>query len=156
MECIINRPVNKNLLNLLLYLRRNYTNVEAKYRNNNVNILNKNKQSHPYGKIHNWRSKKVFCDDILKQVIYNKGKKKQFTSLKIRKKILNDYLFKDGLVGINKPYGISARTSSEEPNSKKFPSGIPHEVDYTLTDVLPLLSKELSYESLCIIRTPER
>lgn len=62
----------------------------------------------------------------------------------------------DGLVGLNKPYGISARIPDDNSNRNKSPSGIVHEVSYTLSDVLPMLAKELNYESLQIIRTPEK
>lgn len=52
-----------------------HANPEPKYRKHNKNILDQDKKSHPYGKIHNWRSKQIFIEDMLKQVIYNKGKK---------------------------------------------------------------------------------
>ncbi|KAG8040716.1 hypothetical protein G9C98_002712 [Cotesia typhae] len=62
----------------------------------------------------------------------------------------------DGLVAINKPYGISARPFEFEKKKQQTISGIFNEKKYVLTDAVPNIAKELGYESLVIAKTPEK
>ncbi|KAK0168990.1 hypothetical protein PV327_002744 [Microctonus hyperodae] len=120
---------------LLFNIRLNHTNGQAKYPKSKKNIMDKTAALHPYRKIHPWKSLTDFTDNILEQIIYNK----------------------DGLVAINKPYGISARP--QDPNvirKKNLPSGIVDEKNYTITDTLPSIATKLGYDSLQIVKTPER
>lgn len=84
------------------------------------------KELHPYEEIHHWKSVTEFSEDILANIIFNK----------------------DGLVAINKPYGIRRGEGNH-------PYGIPNAVKYTLEDAVPYISKQLGYPSLTIFKCPE-
>ncbi|XP_054006448.1 pseudouridylate synthase RPUSD4, mitochondrial-like [Hylaeus anthracinus] len=85
---------------------------------------------HPYKQIHPWKSLQEFADYIATNVIYNEN----------------------GLVALNKPYGISHR-KTEVKTVRHF---IPNAVDYTLEDALPYIAKRLNYSKLTLIRKPEK
>lgn len=60
-------------------------------------------------------------------------------------------------MAINKPYGISARPRGTNAITKKnTPSGIIGEKNYTIADTLPSIAAKLGYDSLKIVKTPER
>ncbi|XP_008544089.1 mitochondrial mRNA pseudouridine synthase RPUSD3 [Microplitis demolitor] len=136
MENIIMKSMmNHQVLRVLGYARLSHTQANPKYPDKKKNIMTKVKKTHPYRLLHPWKSKLDFCDSMIKQVIYNK----------------------DGLVAINKPYGISSRTLGEEKKGKNaIISGIFNEKKYVLTDALPLIANALGYESLVIAKTPEK
>ncbi|XP_046626589.1 mitochondrial mRNA pseudouridine synthase RPUSD3-like [Neodiprion virginianus] len=94
------------------------------------------KPLHPYKKIHPWKSIENFSQDLIDNVIYNK----------------------DGVVVLNKPYGISnfSREITSERTKWKPVAGISNSVNYTLLDVLPKISRDLGYPSLSIVKSPER
>ncbi|XP_046749518.1 mitochondrial mRNA pseudouridine synthase RPUSD3-like [Diprion similis] len=94
------------------------------------------KPLHPYKKIHPWTSIENFSQDLIDNVIYNKN----------------------GVVVLNKPYGISNFPREVTGEKAKWePSvGISNSVDYSLLDVLPKISKDLGYPSLSIVKSPER
>lgn len=60
--------------------------------------------------------------------------------------------FIDGLVILNKPYGIRCKKFN---SFKSLENKIPNSVDYTLDDALPYIAKELNYSNLNIIKSPE-
>lgn len=60
--------------------------------------------------------------------------------------------FIDGLVILNKPYGIRRKKFN---SFKSLENKIPNSVDYTLDDALPYIAKELNYSNLNIIKSPE-
>lgn len=60
--------------------------------------------------------------------------------------------FIDGLVILNKPYGIKCNKINSFKSSR---NDIPNGVDYTLDDALPYIAKELNYPNLSIIKSPE-
>ncbi|XP_015112840.1 mitochondrial mRNA pseudouridine synthase RPUSD3 [Diachasma alloeum] len=135
MENMLLRRVDRGICRYFNILRMNHTQSEAQYRTSDGNIMDKEKAIHPYRKIHPWKTKTGFSESLADSVIYNK----------------------DGLVAINKPYGISAQTlTGDEGLVNKLPSGIPNEVDYTVKDALPIIARRLGYESLRIIKTPEK
>lgn len=112
-----------------LFLKRGYR-TEPKTNEKKTGVL------HPYKNLHPWKSIDKFSDDLVESLIYNK----------------------DGVVVVNKPYGIS---NSEQTINHREPGwnssvGIANSVDYTLSDILPNLSKKLGYESLSIVESPER
>lgn len=81
-----------------------------------------NKEVHPYRRIHPWQSESEFAKDLLKNVIYHS----------------------DGIIAINKPYGISIIQQKVNANQ---PQQLTHKivgaVNYSIQDVLPYLAKEL-------------
>lgn len=87
------------------------------------NYTTAEKVVHPYWGIHPWKSEKEFTDDLLKNVIYNA----------------------DGIIAINKPYGISI--ANRKPNLNNHRMQLNHKivgaVDYAVEDTLPYLAKEL-------------
>nr|XP_050864078.1 pseudouridylate synthase RPUSD4, mitochondrial-like [Vespula vulgaris] len=97
--------------------------------------LQKEKIIHPYSKLHPWKSRESFSRYLLNNVIYNE----------------------DGLVAINKPYGISARKLliANKTYSNTY-SMVPNGVDYTLDDSLQFLAEKLGYTKLIIVKTPEK
>ncbi|XP_011877896.1 PREDICTED: RNA pseudouridylate synthase domain-containing protein 4-like [Vollenhovia emeryi] len=85
-----------------------------------------NKVVHPYCQIHPWKSLDEFAKDLLKNVIYNK----------------------DGIIAINKPYGISLLANNLETTKVQLPQRqqlhkIVGEVNYSVQDAFPYLAKEL-------------
>lgn len=88
-------------------------------------------ENHPYKHIHPWKSFRQFSDDLLNNIIYNK----------------------DGLVILNKPYGIKCR--SPDASTIHVQNNVPNGVDYTLNDALPYIAKQLNYLNLTIVRYPE-
>ncbi|XP_063980981.1 mitochondrial mRNA pseudouridine synthase RPUSD3-like [Diachasmimorpha longicaudata] len=135
MKTMMLKRVDGMICRCFYILRMNHTKTNAQYRTNDRNIMDKEKQIHPYRKIHPWKTKSGFSESLADSVIYNK----------------------DGLVAINKPYGISSRTPvGDEIPVNKLPSRIPGEVNYTVKDALPAIAKRLGYESLSIIKTPEK
>nr|XP_033323022.1 mitochondrial RNA pseudouridine synthase rpusd4-like [Megalopta genalis] len=95
-------------------------------------ILHKHSEidTHPYKQIHPWRSLTEFSNDLVRNVIYNN----------------------DGLVALNKPYGIP-HTRTEVKRAKHF---IPNAVEYTLHDALPYIAEKLNYPKLIVVRKPEK
>lgn len=82
----------------------------------------KEKVIHPYRQIHPWKSKNEFANSLLKNVIYNA----------------------DGIVVINKPYGIPIYNTTKNMNSPLTNCHkIVGAVDYSIHNVLPYLAKEL-------------
>ncbi|KAG5314728.1 RUSD4 synthase, partial [Acromyrmex insinuator] len=77
---------------------------------------------HPYNRIHPWKSETEFAKDLLKNVIYNS----------------------DGIIAINKPYGISLYPKSNANRHLHLYHKIVGVADYSLQDVLPYLAKELN------------
>lgn len=89
---------------------RNYCTTEP-YRN-------ESKVIHPYRQIHPWKSENEFANDLLKNVIYNA----------------------DGIVAINKPYGIPIFNNRQNQHHHHKIVGA---VDYCVEETLPYLAKEL-------------
>ncbi|XP_043256990.1 mitochondrial RNA pseudouridine synthase RPUSD4-like [Colletes gigas] len=85
---------------------------------------------HPYKKLHPWKSLAEFSYDLVKSVFYNE----------------------DGLVALNKPYGVSHQRIHNEIGA----SDIPNFVDYTLEDALPHIAKQLNYSNLIVVKKPEK
>ncbi|XP_003707989.1 pseudouridylate synthase RPUSD4, mitochondrial [Megachile rotundata] len=85
------------------------------------------KALHPYKQIHPWKSMTEFSEDLLANIIFNE----------------------DGLVALNKPYGI------KRDGVKVSAYGVPNAVNYTLTEAVPYISKHLGYPNLAIIKCPE-
>ncbi|KYN08111.1 PREDICTED: RNA pseudouridylate synthase domain-containing protein 4-like [Cyphomyrmex costatus] len=87
----------------------------------------KQKVIHPYSQIHPWKSENEFANDLLKNVVYNS----------------------DGIIAVNKPYGIPMLNSRPNIN---VPLHLHHKIvgakDYTLNDILPYLAKELDVPML--------
>ncbi|KYM78286.1 RNA pseudouridylate synthase domain-containing protein 4 [Atta colombica] len=81
---------------------------------------------HPYNQIHPWKSENEFVKDLLKNVIYNS----------------------DGIIAINKPYGISLHPKSNINTYLHSHHKIVGAADYSLNDVLPYLAKELNVPML--------
>ncbi|XP_076635911.1 pseudouridylate synthase RPUSD4, mitochondrial [Colletes latitarsis] len=108
--------------------------LHRKLFNRNYNMENVQQKSekkiHPYKQLHPWKSLTDFSEDLVKNVIYNK----------------------DGLVVLNKPYGIIHQRIHEETIS----SNIPNFVDYTLEDALPHIAKQLNYSNLIVVKKPEK
>ncbi|KAL6254389.1 hypothetical protein P5V15_014437 [Pogonomyrmex californicus] len=100
-------------------LYRNYYTTEKILERENTET----REIHPYRRIHPWKSEREFVDDLLKNVIYNA----------------------DGIIAINKPYGIPFINKTTKSN-KVIHSNykIVGAVDYTIKDVLPYLAKELN------------
>ncbi|KAK2587123.1 hypothetical protein KPH14_002885 [Odynerus spinipes] len=109
-------------------LTRKYCTDEAKY------TLEKKKIIHPYRKLHPWKSLDKFSQYLLNNIIYNK----------------------DGLVAINKPYGISAKQPNINENADKVYSKVPNAADYTLSDSIPYIAKKLGYPELVVVKAPEK
>ncbi|XP_034949055.1 mitochondrial mRNA pseudouridine synthase RPUSD3-like [Chelonus insularis] len=130
--------INRNIFKSLFWTRLNHTEAKVKYpqiKSTSESEKSKEKSLHPYRKIHPWKSKSHFIKSIIeKHVIYNW----------------------DGLVAVNKPYGISARIDRNLVKNTEYQSGIHNEVKYTITDALPQLADELKYDSLTIVRCPEK
>lgn len=127
--------------------------------------LKKEKILHPYRKLHPWKSRESFSRYLLNNVIYERGQKVVtivFTQLTFPTRVsffLVHYLslFTDGLVAINKPYGISARKPIDINKNNSHPySIVPNGVDYTLDDSMPFLAEKLGYAELFIVKTPEK
>ncbi|XP_026300657.1 mitochondrial RNA pseudouridine synthase rpusd4, partial [Apis mellifera] len=96
-----------------------------------IKILKKNYvKNHPYGNIHPWKSLLEFSSDLVNNLIYNE----------------------DGLIILNKPYGIRSRKSNSFQSLK---NNVSNGVNYTLEDALPYIAKELNYPNLNIIKSPE-
>ncbi|EZA49789.1 hypothetical protein DMN91_003387 [Ooceraea biroi] len=95
------------------------------------------KTVHPYCNIHPWKSESEFASSVLKNVLYNA----------------------DGIVAINKPYGIpikgSFRRESSDPSIKSC-HNIVGAVDYSLETVLPYLAKQLDVPTLIPCTGSER
>uniref|UniRef100_A0A0C9RU80 Rpusd4_1 protein n=1 Tax=Fopius arisanus TaxID=64838 RepID=A0A0C9RU80_9HYME len=135
MENILLRRIHRKIYPYLNALRTFHAEAEGEYPKSNGNIMDKEKKRHPYRKIHPWKSTYGFNESLINSVLYNE----------------------DGLVAINKPYGISSRTPKpNEIQVNKLPSGIPNAVDYTVADALPVIADRLGYKSLTIIKTPEK
>lgn len=95
-------------------------------------ILKRNRmENHVYKHIHPWKSFRQFSDDLLNNIVYNK----------------------DGLVVLNKPYGI--RRISLDTSTIHVQNNVPNSIDYTLNDALPYIAKQLNYLNLTIVRCPE-
>ncbi|XP_033361184.1 mitochondrial RNA pseudouridine synthase rpusd4-like isoform X1 [Bombus vosnesenskii] len=95
-------------------------------------ILKRNyMENHPYKHIHPWKSFRQFSDDLLNNIVYNK----------------------DGLIVLNKPYGI--RRKSPDTSTIHIRNNLPNGIDYTLNDALPYIAKQLNYLNLTIVRCPE-
>ncbi|XP_051175863.1 ribosomal large subunit pseudouridine synthase C-like isoform X2 [Leptopilina boulardi] len=105
---------------------------------NYQNSKNTWKEKHPYKQIHPWKSVNEFSEFLVQNVIYNK----------------------DGLVAINKPYGIAARNRDDKDRKSRYLqeslNKISNEVNYTLTNSLPYIAKHLGYEKLTLVKAPER
>lgn len=66
-------------------------------------------------------------------------------------------IFSDGLVAIDKPYGVGI--SEPDNYSKKsflLNTGTVGNSKFCISDALPLLSRELGLNSLSLIKPPER
>ncbi|XP_043528292.1 mitochondrial RNA pseudouridine synthase rpusd4-like [Frieseomelitta varia] len=97
-----------------------------------LKILKRNYiKNHPYKHIHPWKSLSQFTDDLLNNIIYNK----------------------DGLVALNKPYGIRRRIFESEINETG--NNVPYGVNYTLEDALPYIATQLNYPNLTVVKCPE-
>lgn len=109
---------------------RTYTSNEAMY------TLQKKKKIHPYRKLHPWISHESFSQYLLDNIVYHK----------------------DGLVVINKPYGIACRRPNElsPETAHKMNTPVANAVNYTLSDSLTFLAQELGYNKLNIVKTQEK
>ena len=95
-----------------------------------VALKKSGKKRHPFKDMHPWKSITEFSTDLVNNVIYNQ----------------------DGLVVINKPYGIGeARTVVQQQCHH-----IPNAVDYALQDALPHIAAQLNYSELTLVRKPEK
>ncbi|XP_011703224.1 PREDICTED: RNA pseudouridylate synthase domain-containing protein 4-like [Wasmannia auropunctata] len=101
-----------------------------KYNTTENYTTTKEKVVHPYCRIHPWKSEDEFAKDLLKNIIYNK----------------------DGIIAINKPYGIPLLPGKIQqrisPNVRKQTHKIVGALDYTVTDALPYLKSELNVPDL--------
>lgn len=117
-----------------------------------IKILKRNYlKNHPYKHIHPWISFTQFSDDLLNNIIYNKGNTLNI-NLCLQVSSFN-FDFIDGLVVLNKPYGI--RRKSLDTSIIHVRSKVPNSVDYTLDDALPYIAKQLNYLNLTIVKCPE-
>ncbi|XP_043280852.1 mitochondrial RNA pseudouridine synthase RPUSD4-like [Venturia canescens] len=91
----------------------------------------KQKKPHPYRNIHPWKSLTQFSNSLVAGVIHNE----------------------DGLVAVNKPYGISGRNREIKIDK---PTRIVNDVNYSLEDAVPHIASALGYQSLQLIKTPEK
>lgn len=113
-------------------------------------ILKRNcMENHPYKHVHLWKSFKQFSDDLLNNIVYNKGNTLNI-NLCLQVSSFN-FDFIDGLVVLNKPYGIRRRSL----DTSTIRNNLPNSVDYTLNDALPYIAKQLNYLNLTIVRCPE-
>ncbi|XP_047004184.1 mitochondrial mRNA pseudouridine synthase RPUSD3-like isoform X2 [Schistocerca americana] len=92
---------------------------------------------HVYSQLCPWNNVRSFVDHLLKNICYNR----------------------DGLVILNKPYGISVKP----PTKKNFLSesyllntAVVGDCQETLLDALPYIAEELGYRSLSPVKTPGR
>lgn len=93
------------------------------------------KQIHPFRNIHPWKSRTDFINSLLENVLYNK----------------------DGLVALNKPYGISSNTLLSNEGAINYQNHhIVNAANYTLSECLPNLAQLLGYEKLQIAKAPEK
>ncbi|XP_043463898.1 mitochondrial RNA pseudouridine synthase Rpusd4-like [Leptopilina heterotoma] len=96
------------------------------------------KEKHPYKQIHPWKSASEFSESLVKNILYNE----------------------DGLVAINKPYGIPSRNKDITDTKPRFLhrslNSVSNGVDYSIADSLPYIAKQLGYEKLTVMRAPER
>lgn len=94
-------------------------------------------RKHVYAQLCPWNNVRTFVDHLLKNICYNK----------------------DGLVIVNKPYGVGVTP----PNRNKYLSesylqntAVLGETIETLSDALPYVAEELGYRALIPIKTPGR
>ncbi|CAD1476722.1 unnamed protein product [Heterotrigona itama] len=117
---------------MLILISKSYT---LKYMYTTISclkILKRNYiKNHSYKYIHPWKSLSQFTDNLLNNIIYNK----------------------DGLVALNKPYGIRRRIFESEINEIR--NNVPYGVSYTLEDALPYIATQLNYPNLTIVKCPE-
>lgn len=109
-------------------------------------------ENHPYKHIHPWKSFTEFSDNLLNNIVYNKGNTFNI-NLCLQVSSFN-FDFIDGLVVLNKPYGIRRR--SLDISTICVRNNVPNGVDYTLNDALPYIAKRLNYLNLTIVRCPEK
>lgn len=109
---------------------RTYTSNELEY------TLEKEKIIHPYRKLHPWKSCESFSQYLLDNIVYNK----------------------DGLVAINKPYGIACKKSTnlKPENVHKMNTVVANAVNYTISDSLTYLATKLGYNKLNVVKTQEK
>ncbi|XP_066595692.1 pseudouridylate synthase RPUSD4, mitochondrial-like [Prorops nasuta] len=89
--------------------------------------LKKDRIIHPFRKIHPWISLNKFVQSLIDNLIYNK----------------------DGLIVLNKPYGISSqRINNNESNTSH---NIPYSDDYyTISDGADIIAEKLGYKGLTV------
>lgn len=106
------------------YYRRYCTTQENQY----TDEYKQKKTIHPYLQIHPWKSETEFANSLLKNVIYNA----------------------DGIIAINKPYGISLQNKFQQNvnHPLKQCHHIVGAVDYSIENILPYLAKKLDVPSL--------
>ncbi|XP_069695780.1 mitochondrial mRNA pseudouridine synthase Rpusd3-like [Periplaneta americana] len=93
---------------------------------------------HEYSKVNPWNSLKEFSDFLMKNIIYNK----------------------DDIVVLNKPYGVGLSPPSTTPQRKTNTviTNTAHsgQRDYYLNMALPHIAEKLGYETLTVLKIPER
>ncbi|KYN28389.1 PREDICTED: RNA pseudouridylate synthase domain-containing protein 4-like [Trachymyrmex cornetzi] len=93
---------------------------------NDTTTMTTQKVIHPYNQIHPWKSENEFVKDLLKNIIYNS----------------------DGIIAINKPYGIPLYSKSDVNSRLHLYHKIAGAANYSINDVLPYLAKELDVPML--------
>lgn len=66
--------------------------------------------------------------------------------------MLQNKYFTDGLVAINKPYGISLNHAKVQ----KVRHFIANNVEYTINEALPYIAKQLNFTELTVVNKPEK
>lgn len=96
---------------------------------------NQEKQCHEYQKQNPWRSFKHFSDSLTSNIIYNK----------------------DGLLILNKPYGVGlSHSPTSAQHSRLTDKVIVGQSQYYLTEALPHIAENLGCSNLTVLKMPER
>ncbi|XP_071450175.1 mitochondrial mRNA pseudouridine synthase RPUSD3-like [Hetaerina americana] len=89
------------------------------------------KNDHVYDNVSRWKSKRELADYLLDNMLLNQ----------------------DGLIVLNKPYGIGAY---QRPENANMPKDIPRDDKYNLSDALPYIGNALGVDHLTVIKCAEK
>ncbi|KOC68229.1 RNA pseudouridylate synthase domain-containing protein 4 [Habropoda laboriosa] len=117
-----------------VYTNTSYTKICNRCYLTNLKQEQYKKKIHPYKQIHPWKSLVEFADDLLNNIIYDK----------------------DGLVVLNKPYGIIRGGQDVNGEIHTRRNSVPNSVTYSIQDALPHICKQLKYPQLTISKCPEK